>query len=314
VTVPIPDATKLLKERGLFWFSAGTQATNGSGYTLWFDEIKFEKLGTIGNSRPSIFNGADVKQTGFFGLTIPITGLTQIVNLASGRDQAINVAPSFYNFKSTDTMVAVVDKAGLVTIVGDGDAIITATLAGVPTKGSLTVSSVGNFQLAPTPARDPNKVISIFSDHYTNVTVDFYNGYWEPWQTTVSNDFAVAGNNMLGYSKFNFVGIQFATPTVDATTKNNLHLNMYIPENVPANLDFLITIKDFGADKKDGGTDDTKQLVYLKKPAFTADTWKTVEIPLTLANKNNIGQIIMENVNGSTLTDFYLDNIYFYQN
>ena len=42
VIVPIPDASKLINERGVFWFAAGTQSTNGQGYALWFDDIKFE--------------------------------------------------------------------------------------------------------------------------------------------------------------------------------------------------------------------------------------------------------------------------------
>ncbi|NCP89635.1 MAG: glycosyl hydrolase family 16, partial [Flavobacteriales bacterium] len=86
-----------------------------------------------------------------------------------------------------------------------------------------------------------------------------------------------------------------------------------IPDSVPSNLDFLITIRDFGADKADGGGDDTFQQVFFKGSDFVANTWSTLEIPITLANKNNIGLIIYENVNGSSLRSFYLDNIYFYK-
>ena len=31
----------------MFIFSAGTENTNGVGYTFWIDEVKFEKIGTI---------------------------------------------------------------------------------------------------------------------------------------------------------------------------------------------------------------------------------------------------------------------------
>ena len=44
VIIPIPDASKLLQERGMFRYAAGTNGTNGFGYTLWLDDIKFEKL------------------------------------------------------------------------------------------------------------------------------------------------------------------------------------------------------------------------------------------------------------------------------
>ena len=118
---------------------------------------------------------------------------------------------------------------------------------------------------------------------------------------------------MINYSNFNFVGNQFANPTVDASQHPNVHINMYIPNNVPANIDFLITLVDFGADKADGGGDDTRQQVFFDKSLFVADTWITLEFPITMANKNNMGLIIYENINGSSLSNFYLDNIYFYK-
>ncbi|MEN8885064.1 MAG: glycosyl hydrolase family 16, partial [Winogradskyella sp.] len=123
------------------------------------------------------------------------------------------------------------------------------------------------------------------------------------------------GDNILNYTNFNFVGNQFANPTVDATEKSNLHVNMYIPADIPADLDFLITIKDFGADQADGGGDDTIQQVFFFAADFTSNTWATLEIPITMANRNNIGLIIYENINNpttSSIENFYLDNIYFY--
>jgi hypothetical protein len=145
------------------------------------------------------------------------------------------------------------------------------------------------------------------------VPVDFYNGYWQPFQTTLSADFTINGDDILHYYNFNFVGIQFSNPTVDATSKPNLHLNMYIPGEVPSNLDFLITIRDFGPDQQDGGGDDTFQQVFFNSSHFEANAWSTLEIPLTVTNRNNLGLIIFENVNASTLESFYLDNIYFYR-
>jgi hypothetical protein len=311
--IAIPDPSKLNQEKGMFWYAEGAESANDEGgYTFWIDELKFEKLGTIGQSQPKILNGEAIVQTAFLGSPITLTGLTQTHNLSTGENQTLSIAPSYFTFTSSNTDVAIVNELGVVSVIGTGAAEITATLGGVAAEGSLTIDSVGNFQSAPTPTRDPNDVISIFSDTYTNVPVDFYNGFWAPFQTTLSADFAANGDNVLGYTNFNFVGNQFANPTVDATSKPNLHLNMYIPDNIPSNLDFLITIKDFGADQVEGGTDDTIQQVFFNSSNFVADTWSTLEIPITLANKNNIGLLIYENVNGSTLTDFYLDNIYFY--
>ena len=309
--IPIPNATKLTSEKGLFWYSI---AANGeAGFTVWVDEIQYEKLGNIGAPNPKIFNGIDLVEKGFVGGSFLIGTPAVTYNLGSGIDQTVFANPSYFTFNSTDVDVVRVSEAGKVSIVGEGTAKITATLAGVKAMGSVTFEVSGNLNSAPLPTRDPNDVISIFSDSYTDVPVDFYNGYWEPWQTTASADFAIDGDNVLNYTNFNFVGNQFANPTVNATDFPNLHLNMYIPGDIPSNLDFLISLVDFGADGVEGGSDDTKQQIFFNSSDFVANTWSTLEVSITLANRNNMGLIIYENVNGSPLTNFYLDNIYFYK-
>lgn len=312
-TIPLPDPTRLVQEQGLFLFSAGSASTGGMGFTFWIDELKFEKLGTVAQPRPSMLNGEDVEMTSFTGVTIELSNLTQTFNLASGVNQTVNAAPAYFTFSSTDTAVAQVSELGIVTVVGPGTATITATLNGVKAVGSLTVESKGEFTTAPVPTRDPNNVISIFSDTYTNVPVDFFNGFWEPYQTTESSLFEANGNTMISYTNFNFVGNQFANPTVDASEKSNVHIDMYIPSEVPANMDFLITLVDFGADKVEGGGDDTREQIFFDKSIWVADTWITLEFPITMTNKNSMGLIIYENINFSSLSSFYLDNIYFYK-
>ena len=309
--IPIPDPSKLFDERGMFWYSAGTQNTGGNGYTFWIDELKFEKLGTIGQPRPAIANGQDLVQDAFSGIDLELTGLTQTFNLGSGLNKTVNVAPSYFDFSSSDPSLAFVDQFGVITV-SSGTAVITASLGGVEAQGSMTVNASGSFDVAPTPTRAANNVISLYSDSYTNVPVDFFNGYWEPWQTTLSSDFVVNGNTMINYTNFNFVGNQFSNPTVDATEFSKLHFNVNLPE-VPSNLDLLITVKDFGADQADGGGDDTIQQVFFDASDFEAGEWSTLEFSITLANRTNIGQIIYENVNGSSLTELFIDNIYFYR-
>ena len=58
----------------MFTFSAGTDSTGGLGYTIWIDEIRFEKLGTIGQPRPAIMNGADVSMQTFNGAIAVVDG------------------------------------------------------------------------------------------------------------------------------------------------------------------------------------------------------------------------------------------------
>lgn len=313
--IPIPDPSKLIQETGMFWYAEGAENSfDEGGYTFWIDELKFENLGTIAQPQPAILNGEDVVEQVFSGTTINLAdrGLTQTHHLASGVNQTVEAAASYFRFTSTDYDVARVSELGVVSIVGNGTAIITAIVGGVKAKGSLTIETIGDFNFAPIPTLDQSQVISIFSDAYTNVPVDFFNGFWEPFQTTLSQDFVLEDDNILSYTNFNFVGNQFGSPTVDATDKSTLHINMFIPGEIPSNLDFLISIVDFGADGVDGGDDDSRQQVFFNSSDFVAEEWSTLEIPITTTNKNNIGLIIYENINGSPLTDFYLDNIYFH--
>jgi len=313
--IPIPDPSKLVEERGMLTYAAAAPAS-GFGFSFWIDELRFEKLGTIAQPRPAIFDGQDVTQRSFLGSEIVINGLSQTFNLANGINQAVSSAPAYFSYTSSDSQVATISELGVVSVVGNGTAEITASIAGVEAQGSLNIDVAGAFVTAPDPIRDPSNVISIFSDSYNNVPIDFFNGFWEPFQTTESSNFNSGGNNMISYTNFNFVGNQFANPTVDASEMTHIHLNMLIPNEIPNDLDFLVTVVDFGDDGVEGGGDDLREQLFFFADDFEADTWATLEAPLTLSPRSNLGLIIYENINNPTTSEidnFYLDNIYFYK-
>ncbi|OUR97613.1 hypothetical protein A9Q86_15465 [Flavobacteriales bacterium 33_180_T64] len=307
--IPIPDPSKLTQERGMLWYAEGPE--NGTGFSFWFDEVKFEKLGTVAQPRPAILNGEDLVQQSFIGASASVTGLTETFNLASGQDVTVIAAPSYFVFSSSNPSVATIDELGVITIISAGTTIITATLDGVDAEGSLTLISLGDFTQAPIPTQDSANVISIFSDTYTNVPVDFYNGFWEPYQTTLSDDFVVNGDNVLNYTDFNFVGTSFSNPTVNASEMSFAHFDVFIPETLDPGTQLKITIRDFGNDGVEGGGDDSDMSTTLVSSDLTEGAWSSFDVSLTIANKNNLGLIIYEN-NGTNFTNFYLDNVYFW--
>lgn len=309
-TIQIPDASKLLQEKGMFWYAEGPE--NNDGYTFWIDELKFEKLGTIDQHRPQILGGNDQVVQSFNGGTLNVEGLGLTSNLANGQDQTINVSSSYFEFTSSNPSVANVDANGLVTVLSSGTTVITATLGGQDAAGSLTIESLGDFVFAPTPTQNPANVISIFSDEYDNVPVDFFNGYWEPWQTTESSTISVDNQNVISYTNFNFVGNQFATPTIDATDMSVIHFDVFVPANA-VSPQLKITLRDFGNDRADGGNDDSNTTQTFSGATLVPGQWNSLEMSLDgLAAKNNLGLLIYENL-GSDLTSFYLDNIYLYK-
>ena len=310
--IPIPDASKLVQEKGMFRYSAGTQGTNGAGYTFWIDELKFEKLGTILPLQASIMNGTNVTRSTFVGVKSNITGVIATFNMPNGINQSVAITPAFLNFTSSNPSVATVNAAGEVTPIAAGTATITATFNGQQATGSLIINCTGSFTHAPRPTLNPSNVISIFSDAYTNVPVNYYNGYWAPWQTTQSNDFSVLGDNVLSYTNYNFVGIEFSNPTVNATSMTHLHLDVFIPGAVAPGRQLRVIVVDFGANGVFGG-DDTRHSTTFTAPTLVSQNWVSIEIPFSampgLGSRSKLAQIILEGGDNSNL---YVDNIYFH--
>ena len=314
--IPFPDPAKLVQEKGMFAFSAGTSSTNGLGYTFWIDEIRFQKLGYFTQPRPTIYDGMEKEVTGYTGSEIDIKETKLTLSLGNGSDVTVSAAAAYFDYTSSDTAVATVDEDGVVTVLDIGTSTITASLNGVDATGSLTVESKGFFQSAPVPTHAAENVISIFSDAYEDVNIDYYNGYWQPYQTTTSADFVYNGDNIIAYENFNFVGQQFTDPLVDASEMTHFHLDVFMPNDVQPNDELKITIKDYGPNKADNGGrgDDTTQVVLVNSSQLTSNGWTSVSVPLTLTPRSGVGHLIYENSSGaSKISTVFLDNIYFYK-
>ncbi|MDP4989517.1 MAG: glycosyl hydrolase family 16, partial [Polaribacter sp.] len=113
-TIPIPDASKLKQEKGMFWYAEGPE--NGDGYSFWIDELQFEKLGTIAQPRPSILNGDNISVNTFIGVNINVADLNQTFNLGTGEDISISSAPGYFIFSSSNPSVASVSETGVVEV------------------------------------------------------------------------------------------------------------------------------------------------------------------------------------------------------
>jgi hypothetical protein len=312
--IPIPDASKLTEERGMLWYSAGTQNTGGFGYTFWFDEVQFEKLGTIAQPQPAILNGVNVEQDAFINIPLELTGLTQTFNLASGENITVLAKPSYFDFKSSDIDVARANELGVVSVIANGQATISATLGDVAAQGSLALNVNGTFDFAPAaPERNANDVISIFSDAYTNAPVDYYNGFFlDGFQTTLGGapPLDVNGDAVINYTVFNFVGIGTfeGVPSINTTEMTHLHIDIKVNENIDAS-DF-ITVQLLNS----VGDNETSGSVTFNADTFTRDAWVSLDIPLNdfgLADRSQIGLLFF--ISDATISDIFVDNIYYYK-
>jgi hypothetical protein len=313
IIIPLPDPSRLAAERGMFYFSTGP--VDGKGYTFWMDEVKFEKLGTIAHPIHEIMGGQNQTISSFTTVTTPITGLRSTFSLPNGGDFSVGASAAYFSFTSSNPAVATVNEAGVITTGEAGSAVITASVGGVEARGSITIQSRGAYIPAPAPTHPAANVISIFSDAYTNVPVDYYNGYWAPYQTTLSADFRVGNDNVLHYTNFNFVGIQFTSPTIDARQMTHLRLSVFFPAGLAANSEFRVRLVDFGPNNAFQGGDDTGHTITFARSALNPTAWNTFDIPLAnftgLTRRGNLAQLIFE---GTAVSAVYVDNIYLRRN
>jgi len=300
--IPIPLPSRLSREPGLFLVAEGSEFP--VGYTLYLDDVQFEKLGTIVDPRPAI-----PLQNVFteIGGTLTVGG-TQVTFDVDGRDHTVFSSPRYFDFSSSDPSVALVDAIGDISLVGIGTASITATLGSKSASGGVNVTVVAPpAEAPPDPAVPAEDVISLFSGVYDDVHVDTWSADWD--QADV-NDVEIAGNPAKRYSNLVFAGIEFTTRTIDASAMTDLHLDLWTNDATA----FRVKLVDFGANGVFGGGDDSEHEITLSEsstPPIRTGEWNVLDIPLGdfagLAGKSRMAQMIIS----GTSPIVYLDNIYF---
>lgn len=155
---------------------------------------------------------------------------------------------------------------------------------------------------APTPTKNAASVISLFSNAYTNVVVDTWSASWDAADVA---DVQIAGNDTKKYTSLNYSGIEFTSKTIDATTMDYYHVDIWTPDATT----FGVKLVDFGANGVFGGGDDTEsQLDFVPAKAG----WVSYDLKLSdftnLKARSHLAQMLFIGSN-STL---YVDNVYFY--
>ena len=156
---------------------------------------------------------------------------------------------------------------------------------------------------ATTPTYPSTKVISIFSNAYTNVAVDTY---CAPWSVAAYSSVQIAGNDTKKYKGLNYAGIEtVGANLINAASMTHIHFDAWTAD--AANIG--IKLVDFGANAAYAGGDDSESQ---KDNVPTLSSWNSYSIPLTdftgLISKTHIGQIVLMGASGLV----YFDNIYFY--
>jgi Bacterial Ig-like domain len=174
---------------------------------------------------------------------------------------------------------------------------------------TFSVKSAGPAQAptvaAPTPTLEAGKVISLFSNAYTNRTVDTWR---TGWSAATLTDLQVAGNDTKKYSGLDFVGIEATgSNSINASSMTHVNFDIWTPNATTVRLKMV----DFGADNAFGGGDDSEHEVV---GTPTTGSWNQVKIPLSdfanLASLAHISQLIFSALPAGAATVF-IDNFYF---
>jgi hypothetical protein len=308
--IPIPSADRLTAETGMFWFAADPDK-DGDGYTLWFDEIRFEKLGTIAHPAAKFETAAIA---GMVGSSIDIAdkvGSLAVVYNVSGGDLTVSASPAYLNFiPDNDSVITVED--GMFNVIGLGSTVVSGVLGKSDTAGTIIVNGfLPPVSPAPTPTVHPDSVIALFSDAYANVSVNTWNPFWQ-WSTARVQDADINGDNVKIYSNLNFVGIEFTSPTINASQMTHFHMDIYTPDMTTTG-EFTLKLVDFGADGSYDGGDDSEVELIIRNDELTANAWIGLDISLSgLAGKTNMAQLVL--AGNDNINTVFVDNLYFYNN
>lgn len=310
--LPIPDPSKLTQEAGMFYYAEGPE--NGEGYTFWIDEVQYENIGTIAFIGGGIFDGEDRVVSAETGANINIEGYAEF-SVPGGIIQRVSAAPAYFTYTTSDPSVATVNDSGLVTVLDEGEAVVTAQLRGEDVVGSLVITGSGEAVLpasaAPAPTLPQEDVISIFSNVYNNVPVDFFNGYWE-FSNALDFDVQVNGDDIKRYTNLNFVGIQFTMPTINASQMTHFHMDMWTPDATDPPAAFNVLLVDLGPDNTFGTGDDSSHELTINSPTLQTGSWVSLDLPFSafpgLTSRSNLAQLVLS----GDLPNVFVDNIYFY--
>ena len=153
------------------------------------------------------------------------------------------------------------------------------------------------------PSRASVDVVSLFSDKYTNVTLDELP---TSWSSTGFEATTIGTDNLWKLTTLDFLGMvtNYANG-VDLSSMEKMHIDYWVPDGTTNELLVkIVNTVDGGEDIESLGT-------------TVGGSWQSIDIDMTgfdggnLANKNKITQVLIDS--DGTAGVVYIDNFYFYR-
>jgi hypothetical protein len=153
---------------------------------------------------------------------------------------------------------------------------------------------------APAPIAHPDNVVSIYSDSYTDVSIETWNPNWG--QSTTMETVKINGNETLLYQNLNYSGIVTNyDPGTSLAGKTYVHFDYWTLDATKLGLKLVNTSY---------GDGDSKKEAIVNVSSITKGEWVSVDIPLTeyTNDTSKFMQLVWDGAAGK----IWIDNLYFY--
>jgi len=296
---------------GMTWDSVFQMkfAANGPGSTvpvdIYLDNVYFWKNPTAPGSDASL-SSIEIDGSPLAGFASGITNYT--VELAPGT----MTVPQITAATSTDPAATSVTINQAPAIPGDATVVVVSQNGTVNQTYTISFITAGPTSAAPTPpTRAPQNVISLFSNAYTNTTIETWNASFDD---SVSEDVVVFGDDVKKITFGNFIGVEFTNNRIDASGMSHFHMDFWTDNTDLVGKVFNSKFSQWG------GTNSEVSAMELNintgtSPAIATGTWVSIDVQIASSFSNNLTRDdLAQFLITSNLGVVYVDNIYFHNN
>ena len=210
---------------------------------------------------------------------------------------------------NSNASVTITQAAGI-----PGDATVEVVSEDATTTITYTVSFVE--EVAPTvaapapPVRDAADVISIYSDAFTDITVDTFSASFDDSDV---EEVMIDGNATQKIDFTNFVGIDFQSDRQDASAMTHFHMDFWTSSSDLVGKVFNSKFSQWG-----GGAGEVSAFELNintgTNPAIESEIWVSIDVPISdwsnaPQTRDDIAQFLIT----SNLDVVFVDNIYLYK-
>ncbi len=301
VDIPVSGITGNTGAAIQFKFDGG----NGTTDAIYVDNLYFWKNPTAAGTDATL-SALEIDNTPLSGFSPGITNYT--FDLAPGTV----AIPQITTATSNDPNATDVAITQATTIPGDATVLVTAADGTTQSTYTVSFAAVGPTSAAPTPpARPAADVISLFSNAYSNTTIETWNAAWDD---STSEDQVAFGDDIKKITFGNFIGVEFVNNRIDASDFTHFHMDFWTDNSNLLGKVFNSKFSQWG-----GGSSEVSAMELNindgTTPGVVNGTWVSIDVEIASRFTNNLTRDdLAQFIITSNLGVAYVDNIYFHKN